>query len=169
MILAHVEVVKSLNNVMEKMLRLAKKKDQMKVFYISLIALLILITTSCCKKVGSGTDPDYPIYSYNTEIINPPEKFQVNYIVSAPGPRMAKVTFADDAVWVIDKLGNNQILYSVDNGSDKLAISVRDTIGFEGGKQYSFDANNTNNVDVINFLVEFRQTGDNYESFEPKW
>lgn len=165
------EVGKSLSIATEKMLKLAKNILLMKL----LIALklgfaisLIILIGSCCSK-GGGVDPDYPIYSYNTAIVNPPARFQVNYIVTVPGDRTANVTFADNSVWIVEKLGDTRVLYSVDNGIDKKQIVRIDTLGFEGGKLYKFTANNYTSLDINNFLTEHNMLDLDYDTFDDKF
>ncbi len=137
-------------------------------FKVGAALLIIVFAGSCCKK-GGGTEPDFPVYSYTTTIVNPPSHFQVNYIVSIAGPKTADITFKENTVWKVSKLGDVRVLYSINNGSDILTISSFDVIGFEGGKQYQFSANNSNNLDITNFLVDIVETGDDYETFEKKF
>lgn len=164
------EVVKSLKIVMEKMLKLAKKILLMKVLNsikFSLLILLITISTSCCKT--SGTTPSFPIYSYTSTIENPASRFQINYIVSTPGDKTASVTFETNSVWIVEKLGDSRVLFTINNGADKMSIIRKDTIAFEGGKQYGFTANNSTTLDITNFLVELNMLELDYDTFEPKF
>jgi len=135
---------------------------------LSIAVSLIIFVGSCCSK-GGGVDPDYPIYSYTTEIINPPARFQVSYIVTVPGDRIANITFETNSVWIVEKLGDTRVLYSVDNGSDKRQIVRIDTIGFEGGKAYKFIANNYTSLDITNFLTEHNMSGLDYDTFPDKF
>lgn len=131
---------------------------------LNLAIILIVFVGSCCKK-GVEIEPEYPIYAYNVDIINPPSKFQVNYIVSAPGDKTANITFETNSVWVVEKLGDSRVLYTINNGSDKKSIIRVDTVGFEGGKLYKFTANNSTNLDITNFLTEHNLTNLDYDTF----
>ena len=120
----------------------------------SFLILLIVFLTSCCKT--TGTIPSFPIYSYTSTIENPPSRFQVNYIVSTPGDKTAGITFETNSVWIVEKLGDSRVLFSISNGSDKMSIIRKDTIAFEGGKQYGFTANNSTTLDITNFLIRIK-------------
>jgi hypothetical protein len=134
---------------------------------LSSALLLIVLIGSCCKT--AGTTPNFPIYSYTTTIVNPPSRFQVNYIISSPGDKTADITFAENSVWIVEKLGDSRVLFSINNGSDKMSIIRKDTIAFQGGKQYEFSANNSNLMEITNFLTEFNKLDLDYDSFEPKF
>lgn len=127
----------------------------------------IILFHACCKP--GGVEPSFPIYSYTTDIVNPPDYFQVNYIVSAPGAKTANITFDTNSVWIVEKLGDTKILYSINNGVDNKTIVIRDTIGFQANKLYKFTANNTTSLDITNFLVKFAKTSDNYDSYPNKF
>lgn len=133
----------------------------------SFLILLIVFSTSCCKT--SGTILSFPIYSYTSIIENPPSRFQVNYIVSAPGDKTASVTFETNSVWIIEKLGDSRVLFTINNGTDKMSIIRKDTIAFEGEKQYEFTANNSTTLDITNFLIELNMLEVDYDTFEPKF
>lgn len=167
MINALVAAVKSLNIVTGKMLKLAKNILLMKLFSflkLSVVISLIVLIGSCCDK-GGGVEPDYPIYNYTTDIVNPPARFQVVYIVNIPGDKTANITFETNSVWVVEKLGDSRVLYTINNGSDKKSIIHIDTIGFEGGKLYKFTANNSTILDITNFLTEHNLTNLDYDTF----
>ncbi len=136
-------------------------------FSTLLIISILVLTNSCCTK--NNIQPDFPVYSYATTITNPPSHFQVNYIVSSPGDRTANITFDTSSVWAVSKLGDKRVLYSINNGSDNLTISISDTIAFEGGKQYLFTANNFSSISISNFLVNFNKQADDYSSFPKKF
>lgn len=133
------------------------------------IAVLILIFAgSCCNKNG-GTEPSYPIYSYNTDIINPPSRFQINYTINIQGDKVAQVTFKENSVWIVEKLGDSRVLYSVSTTTDKMSIISRDTIGFQKNFQYFFIANNNMMLDLTSYLVDFIELDIDYDTFEPKF
>lgn len=163
-----VEVVKSLNIVTGKMLRLAKNILLMKLFSflkLSLVISLIIFIGSCCDK-GGGAEPEYPTYSYTTNIVNPPARFQIVYIVSTSGDKTCDIIFETNSVWVVEKLGDSRVLYSINNGFDKKSIIRVDTVGFEGGKLYKFTANNSTTLDITNFLTELNLTNLDYDTFD---
>ncbi len=170
MILVLVEVEKNTNNVMEKMPRLAKKSLSMKSFSLfkyGIVVLVVIFAGSCCKK-GSATEPTFPIYSYTSAIVNPPSHFQVNYIVTSPGDRIASITFENNSVWIIEKLGDSRVLFSARNDTEVITITARDTIAFQKDYEYLFSANNFNMLEITNYLVDFIETDLDYGTFEPK-
>ena len=143
----------------------------MKLFYflkLSAVALLLFFVASCCNK-GGDAQPSTTIYNYTTPVVNPPDNFQINYTVSVVGDKAAVVSFETNSVWVVEKLGDSRVLYSVSNGLDKVSITKIDTIGFEGGKPYGFIANNYLGLDLTNYLVGFSKTSLDYDSFGNKF
>ncbi|PLX03660.1 MAG: hypothetical protein C0595_06115 [Marinilabiliales bacterium] len=131
------------------------------------IVVVVTFLASCCNK--NNIKPDYPQYSYTSNIVNPPDYFQVNYNVSFAGNKQATITFDTNSVWAIKKLGDTRVLFSVNNGIDNLTIVSLDTLGLTGGKAYKFTANNNSSLDLTTYIVEFTKVNTNYSTFEPKF
>lgn len=132
-----------------------------------LIVTAIALLASCCNK--NSVKPDYPQYSYNSSIVNPPDYFRVVYNVSFAGIKTANITFDSNSVWGIKKLGDIRVLFTVHNGSENLSIISADTLGLSGGKAYEFSANNNSSLDLSSYIVEFYRIDTDYSSFEPKF
>ncbi len=136
------------------------------------IHLLILvfagIMTLACNCNKNNSEPQVPIYSYTEPLVNPPNHFQFVFNLSTPGDKFGHITFAEDGVWLIEKLGGGQITFFIYNGDEGLPLPNADTLGLSGGVEYTLVANN-NNYEVTNFFSEFRLLDIDYESFEPKF
>lgn len=141
----------------------------MKSTYSFLLVLVFgaLITMGGDCNKGSA-EPQIPIYSYTTPVENPVDHFQFVFNLSTPGDKFGTITFEEDAVWLIEKLGASQINFYMSNGVENYPLVSADTVGLRGGFQYVFIANN-NNYEVNNFFSEFRKLELDYASFEPKF
>lgn len=166
---ALVVVEKSLSTATEKISKFAKSRVMKNLFlYISIIILSALtILNFNCKKPDPG--PGYPVYDYINPIVDPPDVFQILYNISFPGDRFAVITFDSNAVWYIQKLGDNRPMFWANNDTASLTIANADTLGLEGGVTYVFAANNNNYEELSNFFVKFNKLEIDYDGFEPKF
>jgi hypothetical protein len=138
------------------------------ILYLSLLVLsIVVLQSNGCKT--DNPDPAFPIYSYNDSIINPPDTFQVVFNISYIGDRNAYITFGEDAVWLVEKLGDSRIYFWADNGVSSIIIEIADTLAMKAGHRYLFVANNNNNPDFNNFFTQFNKLNIDYDSFEPKF
>lgn len=134
---------------------------------LAIISILFIHVVGCNS---NNSDPPYPVYSYADTIINPPDVFQVVYNINTIGDRAAYITFKDDAVWSIEKLGDSRIHYWAYNDTLIHVIEYVDTLGLKGGYTYVFAANNINNLpDLVNLFTQFNKLELDYNSFEPKY
>lgn len=136
--------------------------------YLSIILLsaLAVLNADCTP---NNPDPKYPTYSFVDPIVNPPDTFQIIFNISTDGDKLAHVTFEKDAVWLIEKLGDSRINYSVNNDTASLTIVASDTLGLKAGYTYIFVANNNNYNEFNNFFTQFNKTAFDYNTFEPKF
>ena len=130
------------------------------------LVIIILASTGC---TSSNPEPQFPGYSSNDEIINPPDIFQVIYDISYNGNRLANITFKDDAVWQIDKLGDVRIYFWAQNDTGSIIIEDIDTLALKAGYNYIFGANNNNIIEFNSLFTQFNKLEIDYESFEPKF
>ncbi len=138
-----------------------------KLFLISLIGIVMLSSADCNKH---PTGPQIPVYSYLESIINPPDTFQIAYNLSTYGDKIAHVSFQDNAVWLVEKLGVGKAIFkAVSYDSTMVVIDSQDTLAMKGGKPYAFIANNNNYTDLGNYFVQFTKLSISYDSYEPKF
>ncbi len=142
-------------------------KKSIVVVFVVFVSVVILQSVGCKPDVPPG--PQYPVYYYTDSIINPPDIFQIMFNISTFGDRFAFVTFENDAVWKIRKLGDNRVYFSAINDTSTIIIEVSDTLGLKGGTTYSFSSNNNNYPEFNNFFAEFTKLEIDYEGFEPKF
>ncbi len=132
-----------------------------------LIASLFVFSGSQCNK--NPETPAIPQFSYTEPVVNPPDTFQLIFNISTLGDKYAYVTFKEDAVWLIEKLGDGRINFRIENDTDSRIINKADTLGLKGGFKYSFVANNNNYLEFTNLFTQFTKLNIDYKGFEPKF
>jgi hypothetical protein len=136
-------------------------------------AIVLLISFSILYSGCKSTDPvdsQFITYNYTDTITNPSSEFEILYNMSLYGDQIAYVTFEEDAVWVISKLGESRVIFAIAaNDVSPHIIGSVDTVGLMGGYQYKFIANNNNYPDLYNFFTHFTKLSVDYYSFEPKF
>jgi len=138
------------------------------VYILGLSLILLTVLFSACKP-NDPVDPKFPTYDYTIPVVNPPDEFEILFNVSLNGNQIASVTFQEDAVWKIEKLGDSRISFAIANDTSNYIIASIDTIGLQGGYTYKFVANNNNYPDFYNFFTHYTKLGIEYDSFEPKF
>ena len=142
----------------------------MKTFYytgVLALTFILLLTASQCNK--TNPPPSIQQFSYTKPIVNPPDTFQVIFNISTLGDKYAKITFLNDGVWLIEKLGDSRINFRIENGTDVYAITRADTLGLKGGFEYSLVANNNNYMEFNNFFTQFTRLSLDYNTFQNKF
>ena len=143
----------------------------MKNLFFGLIIVLFLGIVVLSPSCNNDPPPSPPITTYNyfDPIVNPPDTFQITFNISTFGDKFANVTFKEDAVWFIEKLGDPRVNYWVRNDTASLGIQVSDTLGLKAGYNYIFGANNNNYEEFTYFFTQFTKTAIEYETFESKF
>jgi len=137
-------------------------------FYpIILLIALVVFTTGCKKNNGNGDDR--PVFSYAEPIQNPPDEFLVVFNTAMVGDRFATISFAEDAVWQIEKLGDGRISLFLSNDSINYPVTLADTLGLKAGMNYKIIVSNIYTSEFNNFFVGFNKLDFDYETFEPKF
>ncbi len=140
------------------------KTSNLLVLFVSLIALVFF--AQCSK---SNSTSDIPVFSYLDPPATPPDVFQVVFNISTYGDKETQLVFSQDAVWLVEKLGDGRINFGVVNDTTSLAIFRADTLGFKAGNVYNFVANNNNYDDFNNFFTQYTKLDIEYDTFEPKF
>jgi hypothetical protein len=120
-----------------------------------------------CKP--TSTNPQFPAYSSNDAIVDPPDIFQVVYDISYNGDRLAYITFDSNAVWRVEKLGDIRTMFWAKNDTSSFIIEKADTLGLKGGVTYIFGANNNNNNEFNSLFTQFNKLKIDYDTYEPKF
>jgi hypothetical protein len=128
--------------------------------------ILCIVFIISCKT--SGTEPDIPVYSYTEPIVNPPDVFNIVFNIAQYGDRIVEVTFEQDAVWKIEKLGDGKVNLYVASASNQISILSKDTIGLQSDSVYYVVVNNNNYTGFNNYFVGFTKVDLDYANFEPK-
>ena len=140
---------------------------------IQLITLTTLLSASLLfTAMQCNTKPPEPAikqYSYTEPIVNPPDSFQVIFNVTTFGDKFAYVTFNQNAVWLIEKLGDGRLNFAIQNDTATLSIPGKDTLALKANYKYTLIANNGNYEGFTNLFTQFTKLNLNYEEFEPKF
>ncbi len=139
----------------------------MKSVFSFVVLLMVMLFVSCIKDTPPGED--IPVFSYAEPVVNPPNKFMIVFNTSWVGDRIGTVEFDTSAVWLIEKLGDGRISLFISNDSVNLPVTHADTLGLQGGKEYTIIVNNVYTSEFNNFFVGFEKLDIAYESFEPKF
>jgi hypothetical protein len=79
------------------------------------------------------------------------------------------ISFAEDAVWQIEKLGDGRISLFMNNDSTNYPVTLADTLGLRAGMNYKIIVSNIYTSEFNNFFVGFNKLDLDYETFEPKF
>lgn len=136
------------------------------------IALLCLFTIgllfqSCKKDTDYETD-DMPVFSYTDAIVNPPDKFKLVFNTSWVGTREAVVSFQEDNVWFVEKLGDGRADVFIQNGENILSLVTNDSIAIKGDVEYRIILTTLYIGEYNIYFLAFTKTDKDYETFEPK-
>lgn len=137
-------------------------------FYPIFLLIALVIFAASCKK-NNGSDDDRPVFSYAEPIVNPPDEFLVVFNTSMVGDRFALISFAEDKVWEIEKLGDGRISLFMSNDSVNHPITLMDTLGLKAGMNYKIIVSNIYTSEFNNFFVGFTKLDLDYETFQPKF
>jgi len=137
-------------------------------FYPIFLLIAFVISTTGCKK-NNGNGADRPVFSYADPIVNPPDDFLVVFNTAMVGDRFALISFAEDNVWEIEKLGDGRISLFMSNDSVIHPITRMDTLGLKAGMTYKIIVSNIYTSEFNNFFIGFNKLDLDYETFQPKF
>jgi hypothetical protein len=137
-------------------------------FYPFLLLIALVVLSFGCKK-NYGDGDDRPVFSFAEPIENPPDEFLVVFNTSMVGDRFALISFAEDAVWQIEKLGDGRISLFMSNDSINYPVTLADTLGLKAGMNYKIIVSNIYTSEFNNFFIGFNKLDLDYETFEPKF
>lgn len=140
--------------------------------YILILFLFTLSVSTALLTPGCNTKPPAPdnIFSYRDPIVNPPDEFKISFDISQVGDKIATVTFADSAVWLIANQGDSRVTFYIQNAEgEKLGINNSEKLGLRGGISYMLVANNNNHTELRDFFCKLTKQTDDYTGFEPKF
>ncbi len=135
-----------------------------RIVLISMIAIWIFTASECNKP----SLKKIPTFSYLEPIVNPPDTFQISYNLRIYGDKSAHVTFADSAVWAVERLGDSHATIRIKHGDTSIIIFNSDTLAFQANQDYVFVANN-NNYEINNFFIQLTKLPLDYHTFNPKF
>lgn len=138
------------------------------IFRTAALALFLGLIVLSCRRSTSNPG-DRPVLSYSQPIVNPPDDFLVLFNITSAGERSVEITFNQDAVWKVEKLGNPRFELLLNNGVINRNISSVDTLGLAGGKKYRLVVFSAYYTEFINFFVGFRKTDILYETYPDKF
>ena len=146
-------------------------------FIFVLAALVISFSITSCYK-NEPANPDLPLFSSISDIINPPDEFILTYSLNTFNNYLALLEFETDAVWEVERLtAPGFIIVWIDrtvgeNNPELEIINAQNTtyfVGLEGGIRYNFWANKSaGDAGRTTLLLHFTKQDIDYENFTPK-
>ncbi len=140
-------------------------------------ALVILFSITACYK-NEPANPDLPIFSSISDIINPPDSFILAYSLNTYNNYLALLEFEIDAVWEIERLSAPGFITvwidrTVGENNPELEIinaqNSTSYVGLAGGIRYNFWANRSSgDAAYTTLLLQFTKQDIDYENFTPK-
>lgn len=147
---------------------------------IGKITLLFFIvfamtSTSCFK--NNFADDGIKVYSNVEDIVNPPDEFQIVFRLRTSNNYQGIVVFEHNSVWEIEKLTAFSSMFWIEHvypeRVEKLDFGQlgvnKYQVGFAGGTEYHFWANNNTSLESRNLFVSFKRLDNDYDIFEPKF
>jgi hypothetical protein len=136
----------------------------MKRALLLLFGFCLTVISISCEKEKTPSD-DRPIFSYSESIINPPDDFLILFNFVSIGENHVEVTFADSAVWMIEKLGNPLYNLSLDNFTTTKVIDAVDTLGLSANRKYKVIVKNVSTTEALRFFVGFKKLDIPYQNY----
>lgn len=129
-----------------------------------LFGFCLIVLCLACNKEKTPSE-DRPIFSYSEPIINPPDDFLILFNFVSIGENQVEITFADSAVWIIEKLGNPSYSLSIDNFVNNRVINSTDTLGLAADKKYKVIVKNVTTTEALRFFVGFKKHSVPYQNY----
>lgn len=145
-------------------------------FYVFIILILTFSVSGCFKE--QPIQSDIPLFSSITDVVNPPDEFQVIYSLNTFNSYLALLEFETDAVWKIERIsapgfitvwiertiGDNNPELDIINAQNSISF-----VGLKGGIQYNFWAfKSSGDAAYTTLLLHFTKQNIDFESFTPK-
>lgn len=133
-------------------------------YVVFLFTLLLFTFCSCVDK--DKNEPEIPIFSYTEAIVNPPDEFMIVFN-TAIGSRETSITFSNDAVWYIEKLGSGRIDVFIRNEQESLSLLTVDTLALKGNNEYRIEIKVNDADESNNYFLGFTKTDIGFVGFTP--
>ncbi len=140
----------------------------MKKASVTVIAFCFIMCFVACSKEKAPSD-ERPIFSYSEPITNPPDDFLILFNFISIGEIHAEITFADSAVWMIEKLGNPLYNLSLDNFTENKIIYSVDTLGLAANRKYKVIVKNVSTTEALRFFVGFKKLDIPYQNYSNRF
>lgn len=134
---------------------------------IGSVLLGALMLPSCKPEPIEGEDRF--TYVYTQEITNPPDDFVILFNNQSVGQKQTRITFSENAVWMVERIGDGRQSVSVTNDTGYLNIGFYDSIGFSGNYTYVVTVTNFLYGEAGNVFLGFKKLDLEYSGFEPKF
>jgi len=136
-------------------------------FVFLVISIFLFAFVACNPEPIEGDDR--PAFVYTQDIVNPPDDFLILFNNLVVGQKIAKVTFADSAVWQVERIGDGRQTVSIKNDTGYYYVNLIDTVGLAGSKLYEINVNSFLYGEANTVFVGFRRVNSDYHTFIPKF
>lgn len=140
----------------------------MKKYFVLFCLISISLCFQNCNKNSTVEGNDTPIFSYTESIVNPPDEFKIVFNTSWIGIREAIISFQEDNVWYVEKLGDGRIDIIFQNENENFSLLTSDSLALKGDTEYKIMLRTLYTSEYNNYFLAFTKTDLEYETFEPK-
>ncbi len=144
-----------------------KKEKTAPVFY-RVMGFMLLLLLAACKQ-----EPVEPLnrttFSYMQDIVNPPDDFLILFNNQPVGQKIARLTFTDNAVWYLERIGDLRGTVSIKKDTVFRNIDLTDSLGLYAGLQYEVVLNNVPYGESQDVYVGFKKLNKDFATFQPKF
>ncbi len=135
--------------------------------FFSAAMLLVLLLYSCRRDEIEVVNR--PTFVYNQAIVNPPDDFMILFNNLSVGQKFASLTFADSAVWKIDRIGDTRQTVTFKNDTGLYYVNLADSLAMAGKYRYEVIVTSSQYGETSNLFIGFKKIDRDYDTFEPKF
>jgi len=137
-----------------------------------LLLFVVLFFGSCLQ--DNDNDPDgIPVYTIGDNIVNPPDEFEILFVLKDIGNYQVAIRFDTNAVWDIERYSSaTAMLWMQRNYIDstaRLDILNQIQIGLSANQVYTVNGSNSMPAVDQNLFIRFRKLAYDYETFPGKF
>lgn len=136
-----------------------------RILYTVFLSVLLFTFSSCVEK--DKPKLEIPTYSFTEPIVNPPDEFMIVFNISWVGTREATITFDENAVWEIEKLGDGRADVNMRNDQGFISLLMLDTLGIKAGITYHIEIKTNYVGESNNYFLRFKKTDIDFDGFTP--
>lgn len=145
---------------------------KLKFTYLAALLIVVLIYTGC-QEDNNDDDDNIPVYTQGETILNPPDEFEILFLLRDIGNYQAIVIFDTDAVWDIERYSAATAMLwmqrQYDDSTARIDILSNIQLGLKGGQVYTVNGSNSMPAVDQNLFIRFTKMPYNYDTFPGKF